>query len=187
MVVTYRRNLDPFGIANGTGSLSVPGQSTFINLSLNQKPTYFGCNASNIATPGLLIMYLPNSLYSYYSNVLTFQLKYTDAVRNSIVQNGCNVATMGNGTIDTMWPICVGCASLSRSLDRTGVTVPAACQTCFTRYCWDGTKNDTTPEPYQPTLALQSGPESSEARKASSLAITSTLLVLLIFHSIHKL
>jgi lysophospholipase len=180
MVATYQRYLDPSGVANGTGFPSVPGQNTFINLGLNQRPTFFGCNASNTTTPAPLIVYMPNAPYSYYSNVSTFQLQYNDTERNSIVQNGYNVATMGNGTLDSMWPICVGCAMISRSLARTGVAVPDACQTCFEKYCWNGTINNTTPAPYQPVLALQSSSQSSNARRALSITASSTMGVVLI-------
>jgi lysophospholipase len=187
MVATYRRYLDPSGIANGTGFPSVPGQDSFINLGLNQRPTFFGCNASNMTIPGPLIVYIPNSPNSFFSNVSTFQLEYTNEERNSIIQNGYDVATMGNGTIDVTWPTCVGCAMLSRSLDRTGVTVPAACQTCFAKYCWNGTVNNTTPAQYQPTLALRPNPQSSGAYRASSGMVTSMILVLLLYLLAHTL
>jgi len=178
MVATYRRNLDPSGVGNGTVFPSTPGQNTFLNLALNKRPTFFGCNASNMTTPGPLVVYMPNSPYSYYSNVSTFQLEYSNAERNSIIQNGYDVATMGNGTVDAMWPICVGCAILSRSLERTGVEVPGACQKCFERYCWDGTINNTTPAPYQPTLILQTNKQNSEVHGVLSTAVMRTTFVL---------
>lgn len=34
---------------------------------------------------------------------------------------------------------------LSRSFYKTGTNVPSACTTCFSRYCWNGTTNSTTP------------------------------------------
>ena len=69
-----------------------------------------------MTTSGPLVVYLPNSPYSYYSNVSTFQLEYKNAERNGIVQNGYNVATMGNGTLDATWPTCVDAISLSDML-----------------------------------------------------------------------
>jgi lysophospholipase len=184
VVATYGRNSDVSGIANGTRFPTVPGQNTFINLGLNQRPTFFGCNASNMTTSGPLVVYLPNSPYSYYSNVSTFQLEYKNAERNGTVQNGYDVATMGNGTLDATWPTCVGCAILSRSLERTGTMMPSACQTCFTTYCWDGTINDTEPEPYHQALALQLR-ESNEAPKASLMALTNIMFVILVSGLIH--
>lgn len=75
MVATYeRQNGD---ISNGTIFPYVPDQNTFVNLGLNQRPTFFGCNASNM-TDGLnvpLVVYIPNAPYVSYSNVTTFTLE----------------------------------------------------------------------------------------------------------------
>jgi len=51
LVATYRRSLDSSGIANGTAFPSIPDQNTFVNLGLNARPTFFGCDASNISGP----------------------------------------------------------------------------------------------------------------------------------------
>lgn len=72
-----------------------------------------------------------------------------------MVENGYLVATMGNGTLDANWPACVGCAILSRSLERTKTKVPDICTKCFKEYCWNGTvKSETPAVPYQPELIL---------------------------------
>jgi lysophospholipase len=155
LVATYERSQG--GLANGTVFPSIPDQNTIINLGLNTHPTFFGCNTSNM-TNGLsvpLIVYIPNSPYVTFSNETTFTLETNDTYRDAIIINGYNVATMGNGSVDAMWPTCVGCAILSRSFEKTGTTVPAACSTCFDRYCWDGTLNSTTPAPYEPTTTFQ--------------------------------
>lgn len=154
LVATYQRSLNTSGIQNGTAFPPVPDQNTFVNLGLNTRPTFFGCNASNMTGPSPLIVYIPNSPYVYLSNVSTFDLSYNNSQRNAIVANGYDVATMANGTADAQWPTCVGCAVLSRSLGRTGEKVPEACTRCFERYCWDGTVNSTTPAPYEPHTSL---------------------------------
>lgn len=153
LVATYERTLLP--ISNNTAFPYVPDQQTFVNLGLNARPTFFGCNASNLTGVGTtpLIVYLPNAPYTYNSNVSTFDLQYNDTERNWIIQNGYDVATMGNGTVDSLWPTCVGCAILSRSLDRTNTAIPDVCTTCFDRYCWDGTMNNTA-NTYEPTYKL---------------------------------
>ena len=153
LVATYERSLT--GLANGTSFPSVPDNNTFVNLGLNRRPTFFGCDSSNTTKITPLVVYIPNAPYVYNSNVSTFDLSYNTSERNAIVQNGYAVATRGNGTSDEKWPICVGCAALSRSLERTKTTVPAVCQDCFERYCWDGTINSTQPAPYWPTIQLQ--------------------------------
>lgn len=170
LVATYRRSLNS-GVANGTVFPSIPDQNTFVNLGLNAEPTFFGCDSSNMTGPGPLIIYIPNYPYSYPSNVSTFDLEYNNTERNTIIQNGYNVATMANGTIDAEWPTCVGCAILSRSLERTGVDVPAACQHCFTRYCWNGSLNDTSPLLYEPRMIQTTQDAKSEGAKSFENAI----------------
>ncbi|OTA68519.1 lysophospholipase catalytic domain-containing protein [Hypoxylon sp. EC38] len=147
-------------IANGTAFPAVPSAETFINLGLNQRPTFFGCNTSEFSSSTSrhvppLIVYVPNAPYTAHSNVSTFDPSYSDDERNSIIKNGFNVATMGNGTVDAEWPACVACAVLSRSLERTSTQVSATCQRCFARYCWNGTVDDTPVGSYEPSPILQ--------------------------------
>lgn len=134
---------------------AVPDVNTFVNLGLNTRPTFFGCDSSNLSSPAPLIVYLPNAPYVYNSNLSTFDLDYNDTERNAMVLNGYNMATQGNGSINDQWPTCVGCAILSRSLERTGTNVPDVCRRCFNRYCWDGTVDSSTPGPYVPTPKLE--------------------------------
>ncbi|CAJ2500029.1 Uu.00g028820.m01.CDS01 [Anthostomella pinea] len=152
---TYARTKEP--ISNGTAFPAVPDAETFINLGLNKRPTFFGCNTSEFSSYKVippLIVYMPNAPYTQDSNVSTFTPSYADDLRDSIITNGFNVATMGNGTVDKDWPACAACAVLSRSLERTGTDVPAACQTCFTRYCWNGTTDSTPVGSYEPTAII---------------------------------
>ena len=154
LVATYQRTQNT-SLENGTAFPSIPSQNTFVNLGLNSHPTFFGCNASNNTggsnTP--LIVYVPNAPYITLSNVSTYDLEYNNTQRNAIIRNGYDVATLGNGTLDSQWGTCVACAILSRSFDRTGTTYPEACTTCFDRYCWNGTI-DESPVDYNPTFKL---------------------------------
>lgn len=193
LVATYARSLLP--IANGTAFPAVPDVNTFVNLGLNGRPVFFGCDAGNTSAsasgsappaPQPLIVYIPNAPYSYMSNVSTFQMDYADSERTGIIENGYNVgtyfcsfsfcclyplaekpgnadngadvtfllpATMGNGTANSQWPTCVGCAILHRSFSKTGTAVPKACEACFREFCWDGSlaSGETT---YNPELKL---------------------------------
>jgi lysophospholipase len=154
MVATYERSISSFGKSSGLTFPSVPDQNTFINLGLNNRPTFFGCNSSNVTGSAPLIVYIPNAPYIYQSNVSTFDLQYNTTERDAIIENGYNVATLGNGTIDSNWQTCLGCAILSRSLERTNTTVPESCGACFQRYCWNGTTNNTNPGAYYPNYKL---------------------------------
>jgi lysophospholipase len=150
LVATYERSLNKT-MENGTAFPAIPDVNTFINLGLNNHPTFFGCNASNLTGPAPLIVYLPNSPYVFNSNISTFQQEVNNTERNAIIQNGYNVATMGNATRDQQWPTCVGCAIMSRAWHKTNAQVPDVCNQCFQRYCWNGTLDSRTPPPYVPT------------------------------------
>ena len=153
---TYRRSLET--IQNYTAFPSIPSVTTLQNLGLNAGPTFFGCDPTNTSTDGTgiapLIVYLPNAPYVYNSNVSTFDPSYNVTERYAIVANGYEGATQGNGTLDSMWPTCVGCAVLSRSLARTGTDVPDVCAQCFEKYCWSGEISQGELQPYVPAMKL---------------------------------
>ena len=149
-IATYERSLTD--ISEGTGFPAIPGKDTFINQGLNTRPVFFGCDASNTTERTPLIVYIPNYPYVFMSNTTTFKPSYNESERDAMVQNGWAVATQLNGTRDEKWPVCVGCAMLSRSFTRTDTEVPEACQQCFDRYCWNGTLDESEAPSYQPTL-----------------------------------
>ncbi|KAI0505821.1 lysophospholipase [Xylaria bambusicola] len=158
---SYERSQGEIG--NGTKFPAVPDAETFINLGLNQKPTFFGCNTSEFtgndsnANIPPLIVYVPLTPYTAYSNASTFDPTYSDADRNAFIENGYNVATMGNGTVDAQWPACAACAVLSRSLQRTGTAIPETCRSCFERYCWNGTTDSTSVGEFNPEAIISAG------------------------------
>lgn len=156
LVATYERSKAGVSPQNNEFP-AVPDQNTFINLGLNMHPTFFGCKTASSNSSGPLVIYLPNAPYSYQSNFTTFDLEYSNNERDQIIRNGYNVVTVGNGTEDSDWPACVGCAILARSLVRTGTDVPSKCVDCFERYCWNGTVNSTTPNTYEPELMMSPG------------------------------
>ncbi|KAJ5669107.1 hypothetical protein N7462_010177 [Penicillium macrosclerotiorum] len=101
-----------------------------------------------------LVVYTPNSPYTYQSNVSMFDLQYYTTERHLIIRNGYDVAMMANATIDPDWPTYLGCAILSRSLERTDMAVPEQYTMCVKRYCWNSTTNDTDPGNYDPPYKL---------------------------------
>ncbi|KAF5026368.1 hypothetical protein F66182_1576 [Fusarium sp. NRRL 66182] len=156
LLATYERSEGGISTQNSEFP-KVPDQNTFVNLGLNKRPAFFGCDIDSKSVTGPLIVYLPNAPYTYLSNFTTFDLEYSDDERDKIIQNGYNVATMGNGTVDPDWPACVGCAVLARSFTRTGTDMPSKCVDCFSRYCWNGTENSSTPNSYEPEQIITSG------------------------------
>ncbi|GMM56093.1 lysophospholipase [Maudiozyma humilis] len=140
LVATYQRQ---FGLqGNGMAFPYVPDQNTFINLGLNKKPTFFGCDARNMTDLEYvppLIVYIPNSLHSYQGNQSTFKLSYSTKERIGVIQNGFESATRGNLTDDSDFLGCVGCAILRRKQQSLNATLPSECDQCFTNYCWNGT------------------------------------------------
>jgi lysophospholipase len=177
LVASYRRSLN-ITLQNGTGFPAIPDQNTFINLGLNNRPAFFGCNATNLTGEAPLIVYLPNAPYAIQSNFSTFKPDYNDTERNLMIQNGYDVATMGNGTVDSEWLTCVGCAVLSRSLLKTGTAVPAACMACFNRYCWNGTMNSTLPMNYEPASMLETS-AANEGRIFDGVSLVAFLVAVL--------
>lgn len=155
LVATYERSLNSTGIGNGTSFPVVPDQNTFVNLGLNTRPTFFGCNSSNTTGPTPLVVYLPNTPYTTLSNETTFTLSRDDNRRDDIINNGYEIATMANSTRDGNWTTCVGCAILSRSFERTGTTLPDICTQCFTNYCWNGTTDSREPGSFEPSVLIE--------------------------------
>ncbi|KAF4176058.1 hypothetical protein CNMCM8694_007068 [Aspergillus lentulus] len=165
LVATYERSLNSSGIGNGTVFPAVPDVNTFVNLGLNTRPTFFGCDPANLSAPAPLVVYLPNAPYSANSNTSTFQLSYSDSERDEIIMNGYNVVTRGNATVDKSWPSCVGCAILQRSMYRTNTSMPEVCNSCFKEYCWNGTVDSRTPPTYEPSQVLGSKSTSAACRE----------------------
>ncbi|KAH7108831.1 lysophospholipase Plb1 [Dendryphion nanum] len=177
LVATYQRSLLKSG--HEAPFPAIPDQNTLVNLDLNAKPTFFGCDVNNLTQLTPLIVYIPNSPYTYDSNISTFQMETNDTQRNSIIQNGYNVATRGNATMDREWPACIGCTMLARSFWRTGTQAPSVCVGCFARYCWNGTTNVTAPSPYVPTHAVKTSGCAKGAGIAVAFVLVSVASVLL--------
>ncbi|KAG0669664.1 Lysophospholipase 1 [Maudiozyma exigua] len=144
LVYTYERQFTEAGKYDAFPY--VPDIESFVELGLNKKPVFFGCDASNMTNlryvPPVLV-YLPNVAYSYASNISTLQLSFTAEERLDLIRNGFEAATMGNFTQDPEFLGCVGCAVMRRKQEKLGLEWPEECQQCFTNYCWDGsTKAD---------------------------------------------
>lgn len=149
IIATYERQFLPQG--NGTLFPYVPDNNTFVNLNLTSKPTFFGCDIRNLTDlksnlpddvdedywPPLVI-YMANRPFSHWTNTSTFKLSYDDDKKKGIIQNGFEVATRLNGTLDEEWRACVSCAIIRRTQERLNISQTEQCERCFERYCWNG-------------------------------------------------
>ncbi|OLL24675.1 Lysophospholipase 1 [Neolecta irregularis DAH-3] len=150
LVASYERSLNK--IANGTTFPSIPDQQTIVNLGLNSRPTFFGCNATNFTSHvSPLIVYVPNHPMTFYSNITTFTFKYDNATRDNVIGNGYNVFTQGNST---EWASCVACAIIHREVERQGQVVTNQCQSCLNKYCWNGTLKSSTNTTFAPSIVF---------------------------------
>ncbi|OBA26289.1 phospholipase B [Hanseniaspora valbyensis NRRL Y-1626] len=144
LVATYERQ---FGLQrNDLAFPYVPDAKTFVNLGLNKRPTFFGCDASNMTDLAYippLIVYIPNSEYSMESNTSTFKMSYSSKKRLEMIQNGFEVVSYNNLTGYDSYDYCISCAIIRRSQERLGLNTTSECEQCFTDFCWDGSHNDT--------------------------------------------
>ncbi|KAK7203074.1 phospholipase B [Myxozyma melibiosi] len=168
--LTYDRQF----LGNSPAMPYVPDQNTFVNLGLVKQPTFFGCditNSTSDTTP--LIVYLANYPYTYLTNTSTVNLAYDTSEIEGFITNGYNLATQGNGTVESEWSACVACAIIHREVERRGLSHTDQCQSCMDKHCWDGTVDDSEPseELYTPDYIIGANEyvaESSSSASASS-------------------
>lgn len=186
LVASYERARNG-AIANGTLFPPVPDTNTFVNLGLNRRPTFFGCQGSNTTrdhpdgvVPPLLV-YIPNTPWSFTSNTSTTQMAYSHSQRDKMINNGYNIASQGNGTLASGWPACIGCAIIHREIERRNATHTEQCRNCLANYCWNGTVMASRPPEYKPALLLktsEAGRAFAAANGVAFLAAAATLLTM---------
>lgn len=133
----------------------VPSCEEFISRGYAKKPVFFGCDLekdypiarsfdkmshlnppTNYTPP--LIVYFANTNHSFESNTSTFQMSYQDDEIRGMMQNGYDIATYMNGTIDSKFSACLSCAILKREFRRQNTIPPHFCAECFEKYCYQG-------------------------------------------------
>lgn len=128
----------------------VPTVETMAKKGFNKKPVFYGCDASKLSplvtylgegqneTDVPLIVYVPNTEYTYASNVSTAKTLFSDKEKRAFIENGFSISSLGNYSVDLNWPTCVGCAVIRRQQERLGIAPSEKCQQCFDKYCWQG-------------------------------------------------
>lgn len=135
---------------------AIPDVDTMITQNFTKQPTFFGCNYTD-STP--LVLYLPNSPWTSYSNYSFKQNAFSNKQLNLTLENSFQLATYGNRSIDENWPACLACASIRGSLRRMKMDLPKQCETCFDKHCWDGKESSdgVTEQDQDPSLRLDPG------------------------------
>ncbi|KPM39729.1 hypothetical protein AK830_g6805 [Neonectria ditissima] len=131
----------------------IPDVNTMVTQNFTRQPTFFGCNATE-GTP--LVLYLPNSPWSSYTNFSYRKDSFTDNELDLTFENAFQLATYGNGLFDENWPVCLACAAIAGAIKRVGTDSPPQCKECFDRHCWDGkeTSNEASDEDFDLKLRL---------------------------------
>lgn len=170
LVNTYQRQFSNQG--KHAAFPYVPDVNTFVNLGLNTKPTFFGCDANNLTDLEYippLVVYIPNARYSFNGNQSTFKLSYDEDERIGMIQNGFEAATRNNLTDDSEFTGCIGCAIMRRKQQSLNITLPDECEKCFTNYCWNGTVDARSAPGVSNATAVQSQQLSSASKSAKSV------------------
>ncbi|KIK99016.1 hypothetical protein PAXRUDRAFT_133001 [Paxillus rubicundulus Ve08.2h10] len=122
--------------------------SEFTAQNLSTSPTFFGCNttSSNASTP--LLIYLANGGPPHngdvpLTNTSTTQISYEASQIQAMLDQTFIIATQGlpvdtSTSTDPEWPACLACAVVDRARERAGETRSGVCESCFARYCWNG-------------------------------------------------
>jgi len=137
--------------------------NVFIGQGLQTRPTFFGCgnftsaSGANISSGGgdtPLIIYLANGGpppgQAPLTNTTTSQTIYTNSQIQGMLDQTFDIVTQGfsgsgNTTKDEQWPLCLACAIFEPARARaSNVARAPACDTCFSRYCWDGNQTVST-------------------------------------------
>ncbi|KAF7343261.1 Lysophospholipase [Mycena venus] len=124
----------------------------FAAANLTLRPTFFGCTPAQSeykthAAPGPLLVYIANGAPPRdgsppLTNTSTGQSVYTDAEMQGMLTQTFAAATqgavVGSALEDKEWGACLACAVVDRARARQGEKRSGVCETCFTRYCWEG-------------------------------------------------
>jgi lysophospholipase len=117
----------------------------FVQLGLNTRPVFFGCNGSSLITnqdnPNAtvefnilkpLLVYIPNIDVTSLSNFTGYTLTYEE--RDAAIENGFEIVQFQE---EDDFAQCIGCAIIRRSEERANIEISPFCAQCFNKYCFE--------------------------------------------------
>ena len=149
----------------------VPPATTMVNRNYSISPVFFGCDPKLTTTGDTrspIVLYMASAPYSAYTNFSYAQTAFMRSQMNDIFVNSFNQITQGNGTLDAQWPVCLGCATIDRSLGKMGMNRTEQCEQCFSKYCWDGVYDNEKAPIVDPSLILYPNVTFAEWNKTHS-------------------
>lgn len=96
---------------------------------------------------------MPNapSSGSYATNVSTYTLEYSREDTQSFLDSMFATQTRGYAgdansltTVDSQYGVCLACGLVERRRQAAGLARSSACETCFSRYCYDAGPTSTS-------------------------------------------
>jgi lysophospholipase len=104
----------------------VPPSEVFIAMNLTGHALAFVCNE-----PGTTLMiYLPNTPFSYPSGATTTKMEYKAHETHGMIANGALAASQNK---DDKWPVCLGCLLREKMAETS---LPKLCEECFKKNCY---------------------------------------------------
>ncbi|KAJ7181271.1 FabD/lysophospholipase-like protein, partial [Mycena filopes] len=137
-------NTAAMAIANDVPFPKIPDVNTFLINNYTLAPVFFGCNEPSVP----LVLFVADAPYSAYSNATTV---VGSAQIQLLLQNTLDIVSQGG---NATWAQCIACGSILRSLERLAQPIPAQCELCFARHCWQGEMVAGTPPFVAPALLL---------------------------------
>ncbi|TIB92903.1 hypothetical protein E3Q18_01616 [Wallemia mellicola] len=155
LYATYNRTIHN---DSGRSMANVPTPDQIVAQGLNTRPTFFGCNATDVtnydeANKAPIIAYIPAYPYVYPANTSTFKLAYEAEESAGMIANGEAAMSLNGLVNDGEWKRCLACALVDRSRERNNIDRSPECQSCFNDWCWNGDQVDTADVPeYEPEI-----------------------------------
>lgn len=153
----------------------------FVNQGLDRRPTFFGCNATNMGNVSAsgaypIVVYMPSAPVpgaSYSQNTSTFQLSYEIEEVVSFLDVAHENAMRGfpdqGQERDDNFDVCLKCAVVDRARTRAMLNRTETCSTCFRRYCWSDGIADAL---VNVTASNNGGTGTTNASGASQVAVS---------------